>query len=45
MLSKDRKVREFSDYRKSLAAASCHTLRNGQFHTFGTAKSQQTLAA
>jgi len=42
MLAKERKLREFSEYRKSLAASS-NTLRNGQYHSFGNAKSQQTL--
>jgi len=44
MIAKERKLREFSEYRKSLAPASSNTLRNAQYNTVATAKSQQTLA-
>lgn len=44
LLVKDRKVREFSEYRKSVAAASMNTLRNNYSSFGGAAKSQQAFS-
>lgn len=43
LLVKERKVREFSEYRKSVATASMNTLRNN-YSSFGAAKSQQAFS-